>query len=414
MRLVQNKQLQASYYQRILDSGFQVILYRLPGVYNKAAYLRVGFGGLHQDILDASGNWRTVPAGTAHYLEHILFGNSSDNPLAELNRIGAQVNASTEELNTSFSLEAPEDFWKALGLWLQLPLADIDSVERVEQERLVITRELEMYMDLPDQRSYRRALEILYPSHPLRWDVAGSFESIQAIDLSLLRSAQQSAYRPSNMQLLVIGDFKPTDMDRILEVLPNRYAQPGPKFSSRIPRDKARPQADHSCERSGIPLPVFEYILKLEPMDEPLVAAQADIATQLLLELYFGKGSAFFEAQYQQGWLDDLETGVYSGLGCRYVSFSGTGAEPEVFRKELDLALQQLEPVDLKAWERLKRRCLGRHLMGYQSISTIANHFISAWDRQINLFDYSQLLRQLKPDQQLALDPTYAVFSWIE
>ena len=78
-----------------------------------------------------------------------------------------------------------------------------------------------MYQDSPDFRLFFGALDNLYPGTPLADDIAGTRESISDITIDNLRENFDLFYHPTQMHLLVIGNF---DLDAVLQVV-NEYDQ---------------------------------------------------------------------------------------------------------------------------------------------------------------------------------------------
>ena len=55
-------------------------------------------------------------------------------------------------------------------------------------------------------------LKCLYEKFPMRIDIAGSIESISKIDPDILYKCYNTFYNPSNMAMVVCGDFEPEEL----------------------------------------------------------------------------------------------------------------------------------------------------------------------------------------------------------
>ena len=76
-----------------------------------------------------------------------------------------------------------------------------------------------MYDDDPGWQLYMNALDCMYKENPIKIDIAGTVKSISEITPDVLYKCYNTFYNPSNMTLVVCGDFKP---EEILEEIKNR------------------------------------------------------------------------------------------------------------------------------------------------------------------------------------------------
>lgn len=76
-----------------------------------------------------------------------------------------------------------------------------------------------MYDDYPEWRVYLNAMEAMYHNNPIKIDITGTIETISHIDKEILYKCYNTFYNPSNMALVVSGDFEP---DKILEEIKKR------------------------------------------------------------------------------------------------------------------------------------------------------------------------------------------------
>ena len=74
-----------------------------------------------------------------------------------------------------------------------------------------------MYQDDPLGVSYQALNQALYPNHPLGVDILGTEESIMATTYEDLRLAYDTFYHPSNMNLIVVGNFDPQALLAVIE-----------------------------------------------------------------------------------------------------------------------------------------------------------------------------------------------------
>ena len=90
------------------------------------------------------------------------------------------------------------------------------SKDSLKKEQLIIQQEIEMYQDSPDYQLFFRALANLYPDTPLAQDIAGTTASLSQIDEESLQDNFDLFYQPSNMHLVVVGNF---DLDSLVNLV---------------------------------------------------------------------------------------------------------------------------------------------------------------------------------------------------
>ena len=69
-----------------------------------------------------------------------------------------------------------------------------------------------MYDDEPGWKLYMKAMKCFYKKNPINIDIAGSIESISKITPDVLYKCYNTFYNPSNMIMVVCGDFQPEEL----------------------------------------------------------------------------------------------------------------------------------------------------------------------------------------------------------
>jgi predicted Zn-dependent peptidase len=190
----------------IFQNGLEVIAQPLPHAKSLAMAL-----------LLRSGSRADGLAGTAHFLEHMMFksGKYSASELSEsFDAIGAHANAYTaHEITTytSFALPKTQSRQTELLFGMMQPRFKPDELEL---EREVILEEIELYRDDPMNLALEQSAKAYFGQHPLGQPVIGSRESVQRISSQTLRQHLQTHCTTANMVLAVCGVF---DWERLLE-----------------------------------------------------------------------------------------------------------------------------------------------------------------------------------------------------
>lgn len=184
-----------------LPNGLTVITVEKPYSYTVATGISVNAG---------SFNEIGFPAGTAHFLEHMLFKETSSRSNKEINNainsVGGELNAFTYYEETKYYAVTPKSAWE-VGLELitdvvannTLPEAEIDK------ERNVIFEEIKMDRDDPMAMVLEALQHRMMEGHPERLNILGTEESVRSITREDLVRFRNTYYHPENLTLVVTG-----------------------------------------------------------------------------------------------------------------------------------------------------------------------------------------------------------------
>jgi predicted Zn-dependent peptidase len=188
-----------------LPNGLRILVGEMPETRSVSLAVYVGIGSRIETKEDA---------GTSHFLEHMVFKGSAKRPTAAdisqaIESKGGVVNASTEKEVTVFWSRVPaRHYLVALDVIADLIRAPMLRPTDVDSERNVIVEELRMYRDQPQDRVHTLVDELLYPRHPLGWEVAGREEVVLAMTADRLRDFMQRGYAPSRTVVALAGPLK--------------------------------------------------------------------------------------------------------------------------------------------------------------------------------------------------------------
>ena len=188
--------------KRVLPNGVRVLVAEMPEARSASIAVFVGAGSRMESKKDA---------GTGHFLEHIVFKGTAKRPTAaeisqDIESRGGVVNAATDKEVTVFWSRVPARHWKvALDVVADLIRAPMLRPGDVDMEKRVVIEELRMYRDQPQDRVHTLIDELLYPKHPLGWEVAGREPVINALDGDRLRDFMRRGYVPSKIVVAVAG-----------------------------------------------------------------------------------------------------------------------------------------------------------------------------------------------------------------
>ena len=150
-------------------------------------------------------------AGTAHFLEHMMFKGSARFGPGEIDHLtqvlGGSNNAFTSHDSTAYHFELASDRWqKALAMESDRMAGLRFEAREVESERQVILEEISMYESEPWDVLETEVRKSLFGDHPYGRPVLGSREELRAITAENLAEFHERFYCPRNSVLIVAGD----------------------------------------------------------------------------------------------------------------------------------------------------------------------------------------------------------------
>ncbi|MFC1903722.1 M16 family metallopeptidase [Chloroflexota bacterium] len=202
------------YQKTILDNGLRLVTATMPHTRSVSIGFFIGAGSRYEN---------EVQAGISHFIEHLCFRGTVKRPTASeistaIEGIGGILNGGTDkELTIYWCKVAQPHFHLALDILVDMLLNSRFKPEDIEKERQVIIEEINMSNDSPAQRVALLIDELLWPGHPLGRDIAGSKESVTAINRDMLLGYLTSQYQPDNIVVSIAGDIRHRETVNIIQ-----------------------------------------------------------------------------------------------------------------------------------------------------------------------------------------------------
>lgn len=203
-----------------LENGLQVAIHPKQNFQKIHVSLDVNFGGI-DTLYTQNGTTVNIPAGVAHFLEHMLFSNSGNNLAEEFSRYGAEINAYTSKSITSYKFECINHVDYLLEYFLNNFVKPDFTDESVAKEREIITHELNMSVDSFHHQIHHKLKKMMYSDNSIYEDVGGKTRDMKHITKELLIEVFNTFYHPKNSKLIITGNVDP---EHILAILhSNKY-----------------------------------------------------------------------------------------------------------------------------------------------------------------------------------------------
>ncbi len=281
-------------YQRtVLGNGLRVVSSDMPNTRSVCICIFIGAGSRYET---------PQQAGLSHFIEHLCFKGTERRPTGKevsetIDGIGGVLNGGTDkELTVYWAKVARPHFLLALDLLVDmLRNSKYDPVD-IENERKVIIEELNMCMDSPQNRVDMLIDEVMWPAQALGRDIAGSKETVTAIDRNMMLDYLPNTYLSSNTVVGVAGDINHREVvDSVAEVLGDwTDGTPGNWFPADNGQDESRFVAERrKTEQTHVCLAV-----------RGIAHSHPDRFTLDLLNLILGEGMSsrlFLEIRERRG-----------------------------------------------------------------------------------------------------------------
>ena len=213
MKAIELKGLDQTLYCEKLENGLEVYMLPYKNKSNYTMHYLTKYGSIQTTFIPYGEKEKiTVPDGIAHFLEHKMFEQEDGvDPFTYAAKTGTYSNASTNFECTRYYFEGNQAFQDNLNYLLDFVGSPYFTDENVEKEKGIIAEEIKQYDDEVEWVFEEEMKKALLQKDNHRVDIAGTIESINTITKEDLYNTYYTFYQPSNMFLVISGDFKVED-----------------------------------------------------------------------------------------------------------------------------------------------------------------------------------------------------------
>ncbi|MGI6030745.1 MAG: EF-P 5-aminopentanol modification-associated protein YfmH [Eubacteriales bacterium] len=386
-------------------SGLTVAVIPKKG-YNKTyAMFATRFGSVDNAFrLAGEKEYRQIPDGIAHFLEHKLFDNEDGNAFEKYAATGASANAFTGFDKTAYLFSATDQVMESLEILVDFVSRPYFTAESVAKEQGIIGQEIRMYDDDGEWRVMFNLLGALYQKNPVAIDIAGTVESISHITHETLYDCYHTFYNLHNMVLCVVGDVQAQDVLAVCD----KVLKPAPKLEVECkdwqePEEISRPLVEQA-------LPVSTPLFRLGFKDTGCVwqgreAVKREWMVNILLEMLAGKASSLYESLYQDGLVNSgFESEYMAGRGFGVAMLGGESRDPQAVQARVMQELQRMMQADNHAlFQRCKKSLYALAVRQFNSVDNIANLFVTYHLLGASLFDFVDVFDDIQYEECMAL-----------
>ena len=211
-----------------LDNGVRIVTMAMPHVRSVSMGVWVHVGA--RDETDAE-------SGLSHFIEHMIFkGTARRNAFQiakEFDAIGGQTNAFTSMEHTCYHARVLDTQVETMvDILSDIFLNSVFDEREVARERPVISQEIGMVEDSPEEWVHDKMGPAFWGSHALGRSILGTYENIQGVDSQTIRRFFKRLYQPNRIVIAIAGNVT---HDRLVQMVAPAFAtiEPGNGFAER-------------------------------------------------------------------------------------------------------------------------------------------------------------------------------------
>jgi predicted Zn-dependent peptidase len=301
----------------VLDNGLRVITSVMPHTRSVCLAFLVGAGSCYENDREA---------GISHFAEHMYFKGTKRRPTAkeisqEVEGVGGIINAGTDKEMTVFWCKvADAHFPVALDVLSDLLRNSRFDSNDMEQERRVIIEEINMNMDIPQQRVNMLIDELLWPNQPLGREIIGSKETVASTTRERMLRYIRHRYLPNDTVVSIAGNIQPDEALAHIEALfhdwsagqvSEGYVTNSEQATPRLRVERKNSEQVHLC------LGVHGFS-RFHPrrfaLDLLNTAFGVGMSSRLFTEIRENKGLAYDIHSYVEHFLNSGSFAIYAGV----------------------------------------------------------------------------------------------------
>lgn len=363
MRMLVTKARRFGMYRReVLPNGVRVVTEEIPYVHSAAIGIWVRAGSRYEEA---------IKSGISHFIEHLLFKGTpkrTARDIAEqLESVGGVLNAfTTKEYTCFYAKVLSEHLELAIDVLGDMYFNSLFDPEEIEKEKNVITEEIRLYEDSPDELVHDLLARTIWNGHPLGRAILGTAESVAGLSRADLLDYRRRYYQGENVVIAAAGNIRHAEVLDKLQVFASDELRPGPAETLAPPN----PHADVMITTKDTEqVQLCLGMPGLAQEDERIYALQAlnnvlggGLSSRLFQEVRENRGLAYSVYSYHSAYLD-------SGLFTVYA-----GTKPANFRVVLQVLLDELEKIKVagiteEELQRSKEQTRGNLLLGLENVS---------------------------------------------
>ena len=374
MKKIKLKDIDEFVYYEKLDNGLEVYLYSKDTVHSSYVTFTTKYGSVYNEFIPiGEDKMKTFPKGIAHFLEHKVFVQKEDpQPMEFFAESGSNCNAYTTFRNTTYLFYATKSLKENINYLLDYVQNIYLTDESVESEKGIISEEIHMYEDRPnDILNEKIRLNTLH-NNPYRDSIIGTVSDIEKITKEDLETCYHTFYHPSNMFIAVTGNFNP---EEIMKVITDNQSKKQFKSMDKIKIKQFKEEDKVVKEKEVIKvstnIPKVAYTLKIPLKDINISRRKLHLYMYILFTTLFDETSIFDEELKKDGIINN--TTYVSLLNCNTHLLISLINETTKYEEFLDKVKERLENLEVQEsdFNRKKKVLVSNEIFAFESVEMV-------------------------------------------
>lgn len=278
-------------YHETLANGLNIYLLPNSKVTNYYITYTTKYGSIHNEYkLDNENEYRKIPDGSAHYLEHLTFKIDGQDAFSFFDQMGCDVNAHTSYEETSYEVIGNNNFNEVLKHLIKFVDTPYYTEETLKNEFGIISEEIKMYQDNPNDAFYHEFYNMLYNKEKYRNNIGGTIDDIKKITLDDIINSYETFYQPNNMFIVITGNFIVDDAIKIIKENSKKISNHDYKIKEVDEPLTVNIKRKNIKGRVNVPKVAIGYKIPINLLDSK---ERLLFASHLLLNINFGRSSEF-------------------------------------------------------------------------------------------------------------------------
>ncbi|MBR5369831.1 MAG: insulinase family protein [Bacilli bacterium] len=372
MKKISLKNLDMILYTETLSNGLEICMLPYKNKKNYYVSFVTRYGSDVLEFTDISKKSYKPPLGIAHFLEHKMFEQESgEDPFSFYAKSGTDCNACTSCTNTQYMFWGTKNFNKNLEYLLKFVMHPYFTDQNVKKEKGIIAEEIKMYNDIPQYKVERKLRECLYKNSPRRLDIAGTVSEVNKITKEDLYTCYNNFYIPSNMFVLITGNFDP---DIACEIIRNELDS---NDKRRVPKIKKiiepiKVVESNKTIKGNVEIPKIGIGLKMSTKDIKLDKYELSLYLEMLSTIVFGDSSLFKERVRDKKIVNDFNPGWENIEGISTLYIIANSVKPDDLISEIIKEFSSIT-VDEDSFNRIKKVWIAREIKAADDIEFMAD-----------------------------------------
>ncbi len=374
MKKITLKVLEEDIYYEKLDNGLEVYLYSKDNVKNNYATFTTRYGSVYKEFVPInSDKMLSVPNGIAHFLEHKVFVQKEDPQTMDFYaQNGAMCNAFTTFKNTTYLFSGPNKLKENLNFLLDYVQDLYLTKDNVESEKGIITQEIKMCDDRPIDKLYEAVRSTCFINNSFKESIIGTEKEVNSITKELLETCYNTFYHPSNMFLIVTGNF---DVSEILNLIKENQAKKKfidfKKIKVNTKNEPDKVALDKKIIKIDTNISKLSYNIKIPIKDFDISKRKINLYLYIIFSYLFDETSSFDEKLKNDKIISNsLYINILNADSHIIVSLINETDNIDELIKEIDKRLKEIN-IDDEYLKRKKKVLKSNEIFSFEDIENV-------------------------------------------